>query len=274
LKGKKETLFLRHLHQNENKKMMINLQLAENPIYEFEQAELLRNELCFSKKGVYSATNDPAEPIQNPAFMEELHFQVPAFLSKVLWQKHGYSPRDVERTLSSCLPVHLWHLVLVEGLCLTNSRKSQTGARSGSALGGKNIILSRLLAHYMKLGILSDLDVIRNQDNALFPCLPFHVIPENIFELASAEAYVHIRSLEENYFCYKHLFVWQNCNYVPILGSKSRLMMKRVVPISVFTEFYGKTGLSPTIVNFKQQQFAMLEEAFYVSGPVQDPGPA
>lgn len=105
--------------------------------------------------------------------------RLPLFLSVNLWNRHGYSIKDVELTLAKFKSsYHLWCLALYLGLSIANSAvKPSFDSETSTVFGGAAIVRRNLIRHlqqlYQPTRILDASSSTKSSSSS--PCSPWYV---------------------------------------------------------------------------------------------------
>jgi hypothetical protein len=242
--------------------------------------------------------------LSNESHMKRiLQLHLPLFQHRSIWQRHGYTIDDIEKTLGCFSPLHLWQLGIWERIPTSNSAIRACCASDESMIyGGRAIVQNKLIKLYNDIypQLPGQQSVLSRVNDPQVPPLPVHRICSSKFGIyKDAMSTAPVDMLKERRI-YKHAFFWRNIIIVPVKFERSNqkksnlffkneqmkhcsnrntntsinnsetdktyLMMARIIPRKSYVIHYGNPqslAMQPQMVTIADEEYCVTEEAFY-----------
>lgn len=241
------------------------------PPFDFAYEDTWCYEVSFNKQrmtieGDAEVTPPPLEPIHsspsasggnkrrrkpvaapNPMICVKRHAKllIPSFLTRSLWQRHGYTLADILYTLQCFKPFHLWHLAISERLSLTKlAVQPSYAARDSFVFGAKAIVIDHLrnwISQTYTPPNGESCHVLTNMEGSHVPPLPVHRLSDSEFE-----EYVQKlpaeggNGLEIAIYSFPSPPIWRDIQVLPVEMERGQfLLMSRVMPIQEYLDQFG-----------------------------------
>lgn len=199
-----------------------------------------------------------------PVIKRDLCVHITPYLTLDLWKRHKYTYDDIEITLRSFQPVHLWGISMALGLAPTRATVQPSYDTDDTLIYGAKSPAVKQIMQCVRDSLYPDNpyteSVLTRRVSRHKPVLPVHKVKD----VSLFKQYLKHQLVNNS----QRLFQWEDIVVVPIqLEADKYLLMTRVIDEASYAENIPSTkvpGLQPTLIRVGEQNYARLEESFFL----------